>query len=292
MSRVVGREAMIATIRLGGSDIVTSRLGLGTSRLHLMRSRQERQHLLAEAAELGIRHFDTAPMYGDGLAERELGQFLRHQPLGTFTVATKFGIPPSVLIETLSPIAAPLRGARALLRRAGIWRTHLPPLSATGLRRSLHASLRRLGLERVDLVLLHEPTLARLADARALCDELENLRANGLIRSFGLAGPWSDLSSIERAHPRLAKIIQTGEHEWSQPSNLIPDITFGAIARGRPQGLFHKSTIDPDTAARDLKAALARRPNGMVLASTTNRDHLRLLAQAAAQERRLPAYAP
>lgn len=244
--------------------------------------------MLAEAAELGIRHFDTAPMYGDGLAERELGRFLRLQPIGTFTVATKFGIQPSALIETLRPIAAPLRGARAILRRVGIWRADLPPLSASELRRSLLASLRRLGLERIDLLLLHEPTLARLVDAQALCDELENLRARGLIRDFGLAGSWRDLTPILKACPALARTTQTGEPEWSQPSAIVPDITFGAISRGRPQGLFHKQAIDPAAAARDLQAALARRLGGMVLVSTTNRDHLRRLAQAAADERRLP----
>jgi D-threo-aldose 1-dehydrogenase len=275
------RDAVIPTIRLGRSEILTSRLGFGTSRLHLMRSSQERQRILAETAALGIRHFDTAPIYGDGLAERELGVFLRGQA-GSFTVATKFGIPPSALIEMLPPIATPLRAARAVFRRLGVAPAQLPPLTAESLRRSLHASLRRLRLERIDLLMIHEPTLARLPDARALCDELLTLRQRGVIRDFGLAGSWRDLVPIVTAHPALAGMIQTGEHEWSEPSATIPDITFGAVSGGRPQGRFHRQAIDPDAAARSLRAALARRPRGLVLVSTTSPEHLRLLARSAA----------
>src|SRR5690348_10440145 len=107
---------MIQTVRLIKSGICSTRLGFGTSRLHYLYSTRARQDLLAEAAEVGILHFDTAPAYGDGLAERELGRFLQRRS-GNFIVATKFGIPPSRLIEACPAVATPLRATRTVLRR-------------------------------------------------------------------------------------------------------------------------------------------------------------------------------
>ena len=62
---------------LQGTSLLTSRLGMGTAALHHLSTERARQSLLAAALYAGITHFDTAPMYGEGLAERSLGQFLR-----------------------------------------------------------------------------------------------------------------------------------------------------------------------------------------------------------------------
>jgi aryl-alcohol dehydrogenase-like predicted oxidoreductase len=66
-------SGLLPPVRLAKTEIVTSRLGFGTARLHYLAPR-ERQALLAAAAELGVVHFDTAPAYGDGIAETELGR--------------------------------------------------------------------------------------------------------------------------------------------------------------------------------------------------------------------------
>jgi D-threo-aldose 1-dehydrogenase len=268
---------MMPTVEFTKSGISTSRLGFGTSRLHHLHLRKDRQNLLAEAADLGIRHFDTAPAYGDGLAERELGKFLRKRKTEC-VVATKYGIPPLFLIDAFPGLRLPVGSARAILRRLGIWRTKLPLLSAAGLRRSVHGSLRRLGIEKIDILMLHEATLPRLLEPQELLDELQNLRFRGLIKSFGLAGSFQAILPIVRAHPHLAEIVQTNEASWVAP--LIPDITFGAISRG-PQSFLSRG-IDEDRAKENLRIALGRRPNGAVLISTTNRSHLRALAQIAA----------
>ena len=62
---------------LQGTSITTSRLGLGTHSLHRLFAPAARRDLLARALDLGVLHFDTAPSYGDGLAEREIGRILR-----------------------------------------------------------------------------------------------------------------------------------------------------------------------------------------------------------------------
>src|SRR4051812_32660132 len=98
---------MIPKVRLQRSGLTTSRLGFGTSRLHYL-GLAEQQVLLATAAELGITHFDTAPSYGDGLAERALGRFVRHER-DRFLVATKYGLPSNRLIEALPALGRPFR---------------------------------------------------------------------------------------------------------------------------------------------------------------------------------------
>src|SRR5215472_15507780 len=134
---------MIPTVLLAKSDITTSRLGFGTSRLHHL-FKNDRQRLLSAAADLGFKHFDTAPAYGDGVCEAELGKFIRGQR-ERFVIVTKYGIPPDPLAETWPSLALPLRSVQAVARKVGFRTAPLPPLTPTGLRASAERSLRRLG---------------------------------------------------------------------------------------------------------------------------------------------------
>ena len=141
-----------------GARKLPARLGL--SRLHYLWSSRERQELLSHAAALGFRHFDVARNYGDGLAEAELGRFLRGQR-DRFLVATKYGIPANSLIDAFRPIGQPLRVVQSVGRRMGLFRMAHPPLTAEGLRASVERSLRALRIDCIDLLLLHEPSLAQ-----------------------------------------------------------------------------------------------------------------------------------
>ncbi|MDX6643271.1 MAG: D-threo-aldose 1-dehydrogenase, partial [Solirubrobacteraceae bacterium] len=64
-------------VTLPGTEFETTALGFGCAELYRAASAAERRRLLETAHSLGIRHFDVAPMYGLGLAERELGGFAR-----------------------------------------------------------------------------------------------------------------------------------------------------------------------------------------------------------------------
>ena len=224
---------MIPTVRLAKSGITTSRLGFGTSRLHHL-FRRDRQRLLAAAADLGFTHFDTAPAYGDGICEAELGKFVCGQR-ERFVIVTKYGIPPDPLVEAWPSLSLPLRSARAVARKVGYRNTPLTPLTGTGLRASAERSLRRLGTDRIDILLLHEPREDRIPSIDAVVDELQKLQRSGVVRAFGLAGGWSGISGLLSAAPALGTVIQTGEREW--PPEVEPDITYGAIAPG-PQTYF------------------------------------------------------
>jgi D-threo-aldose 1-dehydrogenase len=268
---------MISTVRLVKSGITTSRLGFGTSRLHHLFER-DRQRLLATAADLGFKHFDTAPVYGDGICEAELGKFIRGQR-ERFVIVTKYGIPPNPLTEAWPLLSLPLRSARAVARKVGFRPTPLPPLTPTGLRASAERSLRRLRTDRIDILFLHEPGGDRIPSPDAIVDELHKMQRSGVVRAFGLAGGWSSISGLLSAVPALGMVVQTAESEWLP--EVVPDITYGAITAG-PQWYF-SPTILVSEAVQRLRVALERRHSGVVLVSTTKLEHLHQLVDTIAK---------
>ncbi len=139
-------------------------LGLGTGPLGGLFedvSAHEAEDTVEAAWRLGVRFFDTAPLYGSGLAEERLGRALARRPREEYTISTKVG-------RVLRPGPAPpeFRGA--------------PPLEAVfdystdGIRRSLAASLERLVLDSVDLALLHDPE-EHMEEARRAVETVREL---------------------------------------------------------------------------------------------------------------------
>lgn len=267
---------MIARVTLPTSGLVVSRLAFGTSRLHHMAA-GDRQTILAAAADAGFSHFDTAPAYGDGLAETELGRFARGRR-DRLTIATKYGIPPNRFVAAFPPLALPVRAVRALARRAFRLATPLPPLTPQGLRLSVEESLRRLATDHVDVLLLHEPHPGRMSHPDELMIELQRLVTGGMVRHLGLAGGWKGVVASAARLPGLAQVLQAPESEWS--GDRVPDLTFGALASGAQS--YFAGRIDAGAASERLRAALRRRPHGAVLVSTTRPGNLALLAGAAA----------
>lgn len=268
---------MIPTVHLGKSDINTSRLGFGTSRLHHL-FKPDRQHLLAAAADLGFMHFDTAPVYGDGICETELGIFIRGQR-ERYVIVTKYGISPDPLVEACPWLSLPLRAVRVVARGVEFRPSTLPILTPSGLRASVERSLRRLRTDYIDILLLHEPRQDRIHSSEDVVNALHKLQRGGLIRAFGLAGGWDGINSVLSAAPVLGMVVQTAEYEWIP--EVAPDITYGAIAPG-PQTYFARA-IKTSDAAQQLRVALGRRPSGVVLVSTTNLKHLLCVAEVAAE---------
>lgn len=248
--------------------LATTRLGFGTSRLHYLASSAERQALLALAYDLGVRHFDTAPAYGEGLAERELGAFARTRP--DVFVTTKHGIPVDPMIAGLpGPLVRPAIAARVLRRRAlGLSRPPLPPITGETLRRDVERSLRRLGVERIDLHLLHDPTPERLVDLDGVRRTYDDLIAAGKIRSAGVCGPFEVTLEMVRLLGGTL-VVQAAEWEWTDAR--VPDIVCGAISR---QHQSRRQSVVTDPEAR-LDTALRRRPQGVVLFCSTKAQHVR-----------------
>lgn len=122
--------------RLGGTGIEVTPLSFGASPLGNVFGEipdDVAQDAVAAAWDVGMRYFDTAPFYGSGLSERRLGAGLAGRPRAEYVVSTKVG---------------------RLLTGPGEW---VWDFTADGVRRSLEGSLGRLGLDRVEVVYLHDP---------------------------------------------------------------------------------------------------------------------------------------
>ena len=108
----------------------------------------EAHAVVAAAYDAGIRLFDTAPLYGHGLSERRLGAVLQSLPRASLAVSTKVG-------RLLVPNATADQGETIFIDTPAMHPVF--DFSAEGVRRSLGASLDRLGLDRVDIVHVHDP---------------------------------------------------------------------------------------------------------------------------------------
>jgi D-threo-aldose 1-dehydrogenase len=137
------------------------------------------QAVIDQAWAGGVRYFDTAPHYGLGLSETRLGQALRERPRDEFVVSTKVG---RLLVPHPDPTGCDLSAGGfavpdTLTRR---W-----DFSRDGVRRSLDESLRRLDVDRIDIVFLHDPDSHMDVALRQALPALAELRDAGVIRAIG-----------------------------------------------------------------------------------------------------------
>ena len=176
--------ARLTPIRDTGVEISTVGVGGGPiGNLLAPVTDADADSLLHAALRHGIRYFDTAPLYGMGLAETRLGRVLSQQPRDTFAVSTKVG-------RLLRPDAPPdpelfhkgepfFRGSTVL---NPVW-----DFSYAGTQQSIEESLGRLSLGRAEIAFLHEPPdrFLRLAVTEG-CGSLRDLRRAGLVRAIGI----------------------------------------------------------------------------------------------------------
>jgi D-threo-aldose 1-dehydrogenase len=163
-------------IEIGKTGVRVSRLGLGGVALsgappatdpHLATVETEAVALIHRSLGLGLNYLDTAPMYGVGQSEQRYGQALRGCDRASYVLSTKVG-------RVLHP-AAP--GSTQMA-----WAFDF---SAEGVRRSFASSLERLGLDRVDVLFVHDPDdHFEQARAEAFPVMLE-LRAQERVRAIG-----------------------------------------------------------------------------------------------------------
>jgi len=130
-----------------------SSLGLGCApigNLYAAVSDDDAQAALEEAFSQGIRHFDTAPFYGFGLSEARLGRSLAGRPRCSFAISTKVGRRIESGMQEAQQSAFAVPGRHAVF-----------DYSWEGVQRSVEASLRRLAIDHIDILLLHD--VGRLA---------------------------------------------------------------------------------------------------------------------------------
>lgn len=177
--------------REGKGGLRFTELGFGTAPLgNLYRAvgDAEADAVLSRAWDMGLRYFDTAPLYGFGLSETRLNRFLRGKPRGDYVLSTKIGR----LLAACPPEARD---------GVGKWfdvpsRREIYDYSHDGTLRSVEFSLERLGVDRIDVLYAHDLDIFNHGSAAALQARLDEfisggyrallrLREEGVIRAFG-----------------------------------------------------------------------------------------------------------
>lgn len=186
--------------RLGRTSLTVSQFGFGTAPLAGFRTTIPEQDAVATidaAYRAGVRLFDSSPYYGYGRAELRLGAALRDRPRDDLVVSTKIG-------RWMTPVP---RGTTIDgMRKGGI--NHYPTFdySYDGVHRSLEQSLLRMGMDRVDIVLVHDVDFWTTGDKIVLEQRfsdvmngahraLVELREQGVIGAIGVGLNEADMSA-------------------------------------------------------------------------------------------------
>ena len=206
--------------RIGRSSVEVTRLGLGTAPLGDLFTRvdpDEAEAVVTTALDAGVTLVDTAPWYGLGLSEHRVGAAVRSRPRESVVLATKVG-----------RVLRPARGAAAHANPS--WAGSLPfearfDYGYDGVVRSYEDSLQRLGLDRVELLAIHDldakhfapheldAMLRELANGGARA--LEELRTSSAVDAIGLG--INTLGSI----PRVLDVVDLDYAIIAMPYTLL-----------------------------------------------------------------------
>lgn len=165
------------------TSVELTELGFGASvigNLYRVTPVHDATAAIGAAWDAGVRYFDTAPHYGLGLSERRLGRALAGCDRAGLVLSTKVG-------RLLEPNPAPTGSDLAAggfdvpdrLRRRF-------DFTADGVRRSLDASLRRLGVDHLDIVYVHDPDDHVDQAVEQAIPALVDLREQGVVRAIGV----------------------------------------------------------------------------------------------------------
>jgi D-threo-aldose 1-dehydrogenase len=266
----------VPTVPLGRSGLRVSALGLGTAplgNLFTPVAEPDADATVGAALDAGLTYIDTAPHYGLGLAERRLGRALAELPRDSFVLSTKVGR----LVRPLDPgETADPEGFAAAPSGKRVW-----DLSRDGVRRSLEESLGRLGLDRVDVVFLHDPDDHERQAYEQAIPALVELRAQGVVRAVGagmnqaemltrfvrdldvdvvlVAGRWTllDQRALEELLPACA----------NRGVAVVVGGVFnsGLLADPRPGATFDYAPAPPELVARAARLAAVCARHGVPL---------------------------
>ena len=174
----------IETAEIGTTGLRVTRLGIGGVGLAGGSSRgsipptpdEEALEIVRRSLDLGVRYFDTAPQYGRGVSEQRVGSVLSSLPRSEFVVSTKVG-------RVLNP--APPERAGSIPGPGPQDVESVFDFSYDGVMRSLEESLERMGLDRVDILLIHDPDDHYDLALEGAYKALAELRSQGVISALG-----------------------------------------------------------------------------------------------------------
>jgi D-threo-aldose 1-dehydrogenase len=254
----------VPTVVLGQSGVRVSALSLGTAplgNLFAPVAETDAEATVRAALAAGLSYLDTAPHYGVGLAERRLGRVLAGLPREAFTVSTKVGrlLRPLAPGETADPegFAGAAPGKR-------VW-----DFSRAGVRRSLEESLARLGLDRVDIALLHDPDDHEREAYDQAFPALAELRDQGVVAAVGAGMNQAEMLTRFVRDLELDLVLVAGRYSLLDQralAELLPTcaargtavvvggvFNSGLLADPRPGATFDYAPAPPELVARAVR---------------------------------------
>ncbi len=229
----------LRTIRDTG--VAVTALGVGTAGIGGMYAAVSEDDALAtirHALDAGLSYLDTAPHYAQGLVEERVGKALAGVPRDSYTLSTKVG---RILEDAEFPPATIFAGE--VPARETRW-----DFSGDGVRRSLDASLTRLGLDRVDIVYLHDPDDHVEQALSEAYPALEKLRSEGVVRAIGVGMNQSAVPARFVTETDIDVVLLAGRYTLLDRSGLA-DLLPAAVERGRAVvigGVFNSGLLaDP-----------------------------------------------
>jgi len=272
--------------------VAVTELGFGAAQLgNLYRatSDDEARAAVDAAWDADIRYFDTAPHYGLGLSERRLGGALAGRPRHELVVSTKVG-------RVLDP--SPATASRRDDQGFDVPADHVRrwDFSRDGILRSLEDSLRRTGLDRFDVIYLHDPDEHGQQAATTGVDTLVELRDQGVVGAIGAGMNQSAMLTRFVRECDVDVVMCAGRYtllEQPAAADLLP----AAQERGVAvvvAGVYNSGLLSRDVPAADATYDYATAPAELVararaVASVCGEHGVTLPEAALAFVRRHPA---
>lgn len=259
-------------VKICSSTIETSRIGFGTASIHHLFRTSDQQKLLNSAFDSGIRFYDTAPIYGEGIAENALGKFsqgIRNE----LTIVSKFGLRQHSFYSKSKYLFYLGKAATKLpvYKRTKLPRRNYDP---TLLVHSVENTLTRLRSDYLDILVLHEPKYSEISDFESLIHNLQLLVDAGKILKFGISTKAFDANQFISNCPELCPYVQLWiEHGANNAITKTPDTTFGHLKS-------HAVKNSTPTRFDDLmRQAINLNKNGVILFSSLREKNIRATAK-------------
>ncbi len=274
-------------IRLGRSELRVTRLGFGAASIAGLYSPVDdaaADRTIAHAWDLGIRYFDVAPLYGYGTGERRLGAALAQRPRDDYVLSTKVGrlVRPTDLIGPNDDVDRQMsdgRGDGYYADTAG--RRVVFDYSADGVTRSIEQSLTRLGLDRLDLIFIHDPDTHWEDAINGAYPALHRLREQGVISAIGVGMNRSAMLARFAVETDMDVCLVAGRYtllDQDALTELLPRciergiavlvggvMNSGVLADPRPGARFDYGAADPEVLDRSRRLAATCQRHGVPL---------------------------
>ncbi|MEM9207341.1 MAG: aldo/keto reductase, partial [Pseudomonadota bacterium] len=187
-------------------------------------SEDDAQAILDLAWERGVRYYDTAPLYGFGLAETRLNHFLRDKPRDEYVLSTKIG-------RLLKATAPDKRDG------FGKWfdvpaRNEVFDYTYDGVMRSIEFSLERLGVDRIDMLFAHDIDLFNRGSQELVDAAIEELMASGY------------MAFLELRDQGVIKAFGAGVNEWQVCQTLAERGDFDIFLLAGRYTLLEQEALD------------------------------------------------